>query len=434
MRNGDEVQGLTRKADGRWKISATGQTFVEPDEDAAVDRFYELTGKKKQSSLGKVTVHTDAEEMAFDMMRRAEEAGGALTVDTEVATTEDGKKVFAVSDETLTRKQWKWLKRQLITRKEWVAKQVEVEQIAWLDQLKPPTPSPTLKELGELYTGKAGLSPNEAGRSKLFWKEFSKAVGVNTIRDLTHDHVAAYEQVIQGGKYAPKSILHRYRKVRTILAYAIKRGKGVEDCRRALDITAMLEVKDATPLDPKPISVADFWAVHKAAEEAGDKTFTALLLTALNAAMYGGEVAALKWEEVDLKAGTLVTRRPKNGVSRVAVLWPQTIKALKELPRHGDSIFYTRVRSYTIFSVLDGWRKYREAAELSDSIVFSMIRDAAFTIACRCSTLDQARILAGHRLPGASDHYIRRAPHFVADACAAIQREFAGAKAKRKAG
>src|SRR5689334_14048348 len=73
------------------------------------------------------------------------------------------------------------------------------------------------------------------------------------------------------------------------LGYAIKRGRGIEDCRKALDMTAMLEVKDAHPLDPKPISVADFWAIVGAAEAAKDDTFVALLLTSLNLAMYGGE-------------------------------------------------------------------------------------------------------------------------------------------------
>jgi integrase len=437
MRNGDEVQGLARRADGRWKISATGLTFVEPNEDLAVERFYKLTGKAKPSNLGTLQVHASAEAAVIDMIERTNAAGGSLQTNTAVLD-QDGVKAVAVSDVTLTPQQWAWLREQLVKRREWVAEQVGVEQIAWLHNLKRPTPSPTLKELGELYAGKTGLSSNEAGRSKLFWKEFSKAVAVDTVRELTHEHVAQYEAKVQAGKYAPKSVLHRYRKVRTILAHAIKRGKGVEDCRRALDITAMLEVKDAQPLDPRPISVDDFWAIHKAAQKADDATFAAMLLLALNAAHYPGEAAAVKWAELDLKAGTLVTRRSKTGVSRVAILWPETIRALKALPRHGGFAYYTRIRSYTVFSALDSWRKYRTAADLKDEIVFSMIRDASFTIACRASTLDQARVLAGHRLPGASDNYIRRAPQFVADACAAIRREFlrnkgAGQKLARSA-
>jgi integrase len=151
-----------------------------------------------------------------------------------------------------------------------------------------------------------------------------------------------------------------------------------------------------------------------------------MMLMALNAAMYAGEVSALKWSEIDLVAGTLVTRRPKTGVSRVAVLWPETVAALKALPREGDHVFYTRVRSYTVFSALDAWRKYREAAGLGGDITFCMVRDAAFTIACAETTSDMARVLAGHRLAGAVDNYVRRAPMFVRPACDAIRSHFFG--------
>lgn len=430
MANGTPVPGLLRRADGRWKISATGQTFVERDESLAVDRFAEITGWDRDKKLGQLSVHPNAIAAMKDIAKRTIAAGGTLTIETE--RLGDG---YAVRDVTLSREQWSWLRHKILTEGKWVAQQVGIEQIGWLSDVKPPAVSPKLDELIDLYTAKTGLSTNEAGRSRLFWKEFSRAVSIEQIGDLTHDHVAAYEQAIATGKYAPKSVLHRYRKIRTVLAYAIKRGKGTEDCRRALDITAMLEVKNHTPLDPRPIRPTDFWAIHREAIKAGDQTFAAMILTALNMAAYAGEAAALRWDEVDLKTGELVSRRSKTGVSRVAMLWPEVVTALKALPRSGDYIFNTRVRSYTVYSALECWRRYRKAAGLGEDIVFGMIRDAGFTIACRVS-LDQARVLAGHRLPGASDHYVRRNPGFVADACQAINQAFysadAGAKRKRR--
>jgi hypothetical protein len=51
---GDQIVGLLRRADGRWKISATGQTFVEPDERLAVARFHEIVARREpKSNLGK---------------------------------------------------------------------------------------------------------------------------------------------------------------------------------------------------------------------------------------------------------------------------------------------------------------------------------------------------------------------------------------------
>jgi hypothetical protein len=51
------------------------------------------------------------------------------------------------------------------------------------------------------------------------------------------------------------------------------------------------------------------------------------------------------------------------------------------------------------------------------------IRDAAYTIA-RGVSIDQARALAGHRLPGQADHYVRRRPQFVESACRAVRAAF----------
>ncbi|MFI5382406.1 MAG: hypothetical protein ACHRHE_24170 [Tepidisphaerales bacterium] len=105
-------------------------------------------------------------------------------------------------------------------------------------------------------------------------------------------------------------------------------------------------------------------------------------------------------------------------------LWPETVQALKDLPRLGDSVFYTSRRSYTTFSVLAKFRAYREAAKVGDQVTFSGIRDASFTIACQSVSLDQAKALAGHRLPGVTSFYLRRNVRYVASACEAIRRAF----------
>lgn len=422
---GEQIQGLTRLADGRWKASGPKPVkFSEPDERLAVARFHKIMADRagNQKSLIPMGTFKDAGEAAKKMM--------AATKHTFVARIPMNSGLIELSRSFDTTEAWGWFREQILTRPKYVAERVGIEQIGYLTDVKRPTVSPKLDELGELYAVKPGLSSNEASRSRLFWKEFCKAVAVETIRDITHDHIVNYEAAILAKDYAPKSILHRHRKIRTVFAFAIKRGRGVEDCRRALDMTAMLEVKNAHPLDPKPISVKDFWAIHGKAKVAGDTVFATLMLTSLNAAMYGGEVAALKWEEVDLARGELVTRRSKTGVSRVAVLWPEVIKALKKLERRGDYMFNSLRRSYVVNSVLKMWRKYREAACLGDNVTFSQIRDAGFTIACRSASLDQARVLAGHRLPGATDFYVRRNPQFVAAACEAIRSEFFNRSAK----
>lgn len=45
--DGTRVDGLTRRRDGRWRISVRGQFFTEPDERRALDYFLEQTSGQK---------------------------------------------------------------------------------------------------------------------------------------------------------------------------------------------------------------------------------------------------------------------------------------------------------------------------------------------------------------------------------------------------
>lgn len=448
--DGTTVNGLYKKpGTSVWRIRATGQEFTEPDERLAVARFRQWEAQQQRATLRIPNMMADRNDI--DAVQKAittmlpdvtpsnlplgtwappgqnqqPESKPIRVAAKPVRIELRGDRLeFYDGSEIDVSAFGAWLRQLIFKEPKWLAQITGVEQLGWLTDVHEPEPSPTLQELGNLYASKPGLSGNEASRSKLFWKEFVKAVGVATVREITHEAVQKYEVAVQAGNYAAKSILHRYRKIRTVLAYGLKRGKSPVDIRKALDVLAMLEVKGVHSLDPKPIKAADFWAIHKAATDAKDTTFAALLLTALNCAMYGGEVAALKWEEVNLDTGEVVTRRPKTKVSRVAMLWPESVQAIKGLPQHREQIFCTRVRSYTTYSVTDAFAKYRKAAGIGEEVTFGMIRDAAYSVACREAGIDQARVLAGHRLPGQSDHYVRRNARFVLNACEAIHREF----------
>lgn len=62
----------------------------------------------------------------------------------------------------------------------------------------------------------------------------------------------------------------------------------------------------------------------------------AMILLGLNCGMGNTDVATLTWGGLDLKKGFVELPRPKTGIARRAVLWPETIKAL-ELVRKARS-------------------------------------------------------------------------------------------------
>lgn len=415
--DGTRYDGLTRNAAGRWRISATGETFREPIEARAIARYLEVL--EQQVPVVRVTSSAKVPTIAAGRQRVRK----LLRHGSQVLVRRGDHWELRLTTPLEEAAYWERVKHDLLERPELCAAKTGIAALAWLPEMKKPAPSSTLKELGQLYQEQSEMSPHEMSRSVLVWEQFVKAVGVSSVKEITHDLIAAYHRKMKQEGYAPKTLTHRFAKVRGVLRYAIKRGRSVAECRNALDFCAQLEVKAPAPVDPHPIQPEHFWTLYDQAKQAGDHVFAALMLTALNAGMYGSEVAALTWAEVDLPAGELVSRRNKTGISRIAVLWPETVAALKALPQDRETIFNTRVRSYTTYSVTEVWARYRTAAGMPKSVTFSHLRDAAYSLALKVSW-EQAEMLAGHKLPGTSDNYLRRNPRLVHDARQAIREEY----------
>lgn len=395
---GCTINGLYRKPQTNvWRMRSTGQEFTEASEQRAIDRFYALSGEHEP-----------------------------LPIPAQSDFEQDGEsgRLFLRSTVFDTPELWAYVAKELLERPRWVAEKTGVVWVGWREHNRP-VPSPRLVDVLKHYVGKVGLSHDEAGRAAKHWAEFVKVTGAETLDEITHDAVSKYELKLAGDGLAPKTIKHKYSIVKTTIAHAMRRGVDPKSCRTALDVLAMLQMPNATPLAPHPISIPHFWQIHAAAMAANDASFAAMLLVAANACMYPGEVSVLRWNEVNLSNGEVVTRRPKTGVARVAILWKETLVAIKELPHHSDDfIFFSERRTYTTNLVSRHFANYRAIAGLPDSIKFGDIRDASYTIACRNCTLDKAKILAGHRLSGASDHYVQRNPGFVKAAILAIHDVF----------
>jgi integrase len=440
--DGTEIIGLTRRADGRWRISETGETFTAASESEAVAHFFDWQAKRQGTTTPAYLATAEAGNMGeliravnhvsparptvppHQLDHHAPDTGNPVTV----TVLPDGGYAFH-RDTAQEAAMWAWCREQIATRLHHAAKQLGIDPDV-LANARIIRPGTRLEPLGDLYANKSGLSSNEASRTRLMWKEFCRAVGVTSAKALTREAVLAYEQTLNRANLSAKSIIHRHRKVKTVLNYALKRGEGdPAELRRALDLLKILEAPKVDPAQPRPITPAEFWKVYDAAKKAGDTTYATLLLTALNCALYSSEVAALEWSQLDLKVGELSTRRSKTGVVRVAILWPETVKALKALTRYEnrDEVFHTSRRSFTTFSVLEFFRRYREAAKLGEDVKFSGLRDAAFTTACGVS-MDEARVLMGHKMPGVGDNYLQRNPGFVRKSCEAIRKAFNIAK------
>jgi len=314
------------------------------------------------------------------------------------------------------------------------ALELDIEQLAWFEQLKPPVPSLPLKEAGDLYFNRElKMSPHWKRKMRRMWEEFVNCVGVKTVREITADAINHYHDLVfkayNKGK-SPTYVFHRFTCPKTVFRYAMKRGKDQEQLQRVLALCAMLTPPGKATVKSEPIAVEHYRKLLEAVED--EPKWKAIFLLALNGAMYPSEVAAVKKSAINLDEGTLVMDRGKTGVLRVAVLWRRTVEAIREYqaahPHHSEYVFVSRSGApFGDNHISRNFTRRRDALGLPTSVQFAHIRDGAYSAAFNADGVEEkhAKVLAGHR-SGMSDHYVKRNPRVVATACAAIERHYFG--------
>lgn len=328
---------------------------------------------------------------------------------------------------------WAFVRQQIIDKPHYVAERTGIEQIGYLVDLQRPEPSMPLADVWRVYASKKRSASSTWKRdAKRYWDEFAAAANAKTLRDITAEDIERFHDGVWRAKEknnrSAAYVNHRLTTVTAVLRYALKRGRDVVQLRRVIDLCALFERERNAELDPRPISPEVF------AKLLGTATikFKAIMLTALNMCMYPSEVAALRRDEIDFKRKSYVGRRSKTGVVRVGLLWDRTIAVineyLQEEPHDAANLFVSATgKAYSANHIGRNFRRIRAAAGVGDDVVFSMIRDASFSSAVEGGAdLDHIRLLAGHRLPGVTDAYVRRNPRMVSDAVAAIESAYFG--------
>jgi integrase len=160
------------------------------------------------------------------------------------------------------------------------------------------------------------------------------AIGKVKLKALTPDHVRGlYREKLDDG-LAPRTVLHIHRALSKALKQATDDG--------LIPRNAAAPVKPPRPRreEIRPLNREQVRALFKAA---GGDRLEALYVVAVTAGLRRGELQGLKWEDLDLEAGTLQVRRtlseprggyifeaPKSGKGRNIRLTQRATAALKE--------------------------------------------------------------------------------------------------------
>lgn len=323
---------------------------------------------------------------------------------------------------------WEKVRELLMHNPKLVAQKTGIAEVARLRELPKPKPPLSLDDCLAFYTYRRKALDGETVRNvTMRWGQFVAAVaparslGEITERDFQRWVDQAFAPYLHG-QGSPETVRHRILEVRAVISYAFRRNRDPDNCKRLLDWMKEIELPDRAAPDPKPISVADFHKLYHAA----DPKWRAMLLVQLNCAFYFCDLRRLPVSALNLERGSLNFTRAKKNTPRMAVLWPETVAALRALlagPAR-EHVFVSKDGGpFSNKGIQNAYHRLRARAGLP-GVSNDQIRDGAYTAAIEARVeLLQAKILAGHRV-GIPDHYLRRGAHMVEDACGAIRRAY----------
>jgi integrase len=151
-----------------------------------------------------------------------------------------------------------------------------------------------------------------------------------------------------------------------------------------------------------------------------------MILLGLNCGFGCTDCARLKWTDLDLDKGRVKLARNKTGVARNLPLWPETMKALRAMPKSGQLVFYTAEGHPWVRTLLkikkDGSRRYTSVNAVTSMFArllkkakinapkgtgFYTLRRTAATLAARSGDPFAVQRLLGHANLDMATRYVQ---------------------------
>jgi hypothetical protein len=318
-----------------------------------------------------------------------------------------------------------------------------------------------LSKMLEWYLTEEERSRDTIRYSKSFWEQFCDIVNVPYLEQVTLSHIKAYKQQLKtiktNEKFSHKWLNFRYELVRRVVRHAKLHTENKSYINDVLDNMEILKAsggKKDNRKNPKPMSKSEFQLMLNyfkgELKKANTRTkkiryskWIAVFLTAANTCSYFQDICDMALIKktghlgLDLHNKTLAMYREKKSTVKVAVLWKETVEAIKVFRDHQgcqtDFVFETKTTKKNTASRLrdEFWRNIRpKISKHYDNkpllkIEFNQIRDAGFT-ACALAGLhiEQRNYVSGHKNSGDDDAYLLRQPKLAKPACDAMYEYF----------
>jgi len=294
-----------------------------------------------------------------------------------------------------------------------------LEQAAYLHAGKPPKSMPaadqlSIKTLCNLYLDHQE-SRTAIGEIKLrhvldqisLLKGFARFVGPHRlVSDIsTVDLQNHRRKLIKAGK-SPNTINNRLAAVKAMYNWALD--------NELIDHSPRLKAVKKITLRKQEKPVFTTRQIQALLENACVQ-MRAMIWLGLNCGFGCTDCAELKWENLDLENSRVRFPRGKTGIDRNLPLWPETVDAIRKVPRRGELVFYTRIGNPWVRTVRskekDGTEKYtkddavtkafsklmkKAGIKVPKGVGFYTLRRTAATIAAHSGDPFALQKLLGH--------------------------------------
>ena len=197
--------------------------------------------------------------------------------------------------------------------------------------------------------------------------------------------VAAARDAWTAVGHAPATIVRRMAVLSRVFNVA-RREWGMESISNPVELVAKPAVRNARE---RRVSDGDIEAISSAT---GSAELVAFIRLAVETAMRRGELCALQWEHIDLKARTAHLPHTKNGHARTVPLSTRAVDVLRALPRRLDG----RVFGLQPDSVTQAFERACRRAGIESVCIHDLRHEATSRLAEKLQAHELAKV-TGHR-------------------------------------
>ncbi|MDO8943727.1 MAG: tyrosine-type recombinase/integrase, partial [Desulfobacterales bacterium] len=242
-------------------------------------------------------------------------------------------------------------------------------------------------------------------------RAFAKYLGfARSVEEIVAMDLQKYRAKLIRAGYKPRTINLKFAAVRALFHWAedndvIEKGPNLRAVKR-VNVTKRKQ-RDERRTEAEKRQTFTPEEIRRLLEHA-EVQMRAMIWLGLNCAFGNTDVAELRWDDLDLEKGQVSLPRGKTGVRRNLTLWPETLAALREVPRQGPLVFYTKTgkpwvrlpegsqrrvdRIVETFAVL----LRRAGIDVQKGTGFYTLRRTAATIAAQSGDVFAVQGLLGH--------------------------------------